>query len=215
MPSYTSEDSNANLTIGDWSKKAGYGYFSFFPAQNWWFLCSTMPYGKWNVRVFSRLNSRTANQNQDVSHDQDTSHSHIIAIWSVSGLSHSHSCSGDKLDTLQIAMIQIEPTLHEHQFSKHRSTVRAIHNSIWFERMQTCGAHTYKLESRHDQLGMELGEGSTNKTLLLQMWNNKLATYGIFTPDEFHYHWQVLLHQWHVWKDTDTYVSASIHIQND
>ena len=76
VPSPTIEELNVNLTIDDRSKEAGYGYFRGCTVQNWRFLCSTMPYSKWNACVFLCLNSSTANQNQGVSHDQDTSHSY-------------------------------------------------------------------------------------------------------------------------------------------
>ena len=79
VPIHTREELNVNLTIGDRSKKAGYGYFRGCTAQNWQFPCSTMPYNKSETCTCFRaliLNSCTANQNQDVSHDQNASHSY-------------------------------------------------------------------------------------------------------------------------------------------
>ena len=69
-----------------------------------------MLYGKQNMRVFLCLNSSTTFQNQDVSHDQDTSHpyhSNLECTQFVTlALGHFvSSCLNDKLDTLQIAMM--------------------------------------------------------------------------------------------------------------
>ena len=103
MPSHTSEDLNINLTIGDQSKEAGYGYFRGCTARNWRFLSSTMPYSKSdNACVFSHLNSSTAIQNQDVSRDQDTSHSYHSNLECIRfvtlALGHfAPSCSGEKI----------------------------------------------------------------------------------------------------------------------
>ena len=94
MPSLTSEDLNANPTLeinpmkldmatsGVALRETGESML-YYAVQMHTYFCTLIQVQPIKTRM---------------SHDQDT---HITAIWSVFGL----ACSGDKLDTLQIAMI--------------------------------------------------------------------------------------------------------------
>ena len=100
VPSHISKDLNVNLTIGDQFKEAAYGYFRGLycvklPISMLYHAAQTCTYFRTLIQV-QPIKSRMC-------HVTRIQAIHIIAIWSVSGL--SHSSSGDKPDTLQIAMI--------------------------------------------------------------------------------------------------------------